>query len=282
MKLKIIDTGNLMCDGGAMFGSVPKVLWQKQYPCNNDNYCNLSMRALLIDLGDRVFLIDNGCGNKQSEKYYSYFYLNGEGNLLGSLHEAGYKPEDITDMVLTHLHFDHCGGGVQYNEDRSALELTFPNATYWAGKAQWDNYLNPNVREGDAYFKEDMMPVYEAGKLKLVDKDCVLAPGISVRIYNGHTPGQILPFITVAGKTMVYMGDLIPVAASVNVAWVSAYDSYPVTSMKEKTQFLEEAVENNYILFFEHDLFTQCCSVERTKRGFKPAKRGSLIDFIEA
>jgi glyoxylase-like metal-dependent hydrolase (beta-lactamase superfamily II) len=280
MKLKIIDTGNLMCDGGAMFGSVPKVLWQKQYPCNADNYCNLSMRALLIDIGDRVFLIDNGCGDKQSKKYYSYFHLNGEGSLLGSLRKAGYKPEDITDMVLTHLHFDHCGGGVKYNHDRTRLELTFPNATYWAGKTQWENYLNPNVREGDAYFKEDMMPVFEAGRLKLVECDCELAPGISVRIFNGHTPGQILPFIRYDDKTLVYMGDLIPVAASVPIPWVSAYDSYPVTSMKEKELFLNEAVDKGYILFFEHDLTTECCTVVRSNKRFKPLLKGSLTSFI--
>lgn len=281
MKLKIIDTGNLMCDGGAMFGSVPKVLWQKKYPCNAHNYCNLSMRALLVDAGDRVFLIDNGCGDKQSEKYYSYFHLNGEGTLLGSLKKAGYNREDITDMVLTHLHFDHCGGGVMYNMDRTKLEITFPNASYWVGKPQWENYLNPNPREGDAYFKEDMMPVYNAGKLKLVEKDCELAPGFVVRMFHGHTPGQLLPHIQINGKTLVYTGDLIPVAASIPVAWVSAYDSFPVLSLKEKSDFLEQAVKNNYILFFEHDLYTECCFVEKTARGFKAGVSGSLTQFLE-
>lgn len=269
-----------MADGGAMFGSVPKVLWSRFYPCNETNYCNLSMRSLLVDTGERVFLIDNGCGNKQSEKFYSYFHLNGDGNLLKSLNAAGYKPGDITDMVLTHLHFDHCGGGVYYNYDRTKLELTFPNATYWVGKSQWENYLNPNVREGDAYFPEDMLPVKEAGKLKLVEDDMELAPGFSVRMFNGHTPGQILPFIRCRDKTLVYAGDLIPVAASVRLAWVSAYDSYPVISMQEKEQFLTEAVQKNYILFYEHDLYTECSLVERAQKGFKMGKTGSLAEFL--
>ena len=237
------------------------------------------MRALLVDTGERLFLIDNGIGKKHSEKYESYFYLNGDGDLLNNLEKEGYKREDITDMVLTHLHFDHCGGGVFAKED-GTLDLTFPNATYWVGKPQWETYIYPNKRESDAYFKEDMMPVFEAGRLKLVDGDAELAPGFMVKMFHGHTPGQILPHIQVNGKTVVYTGDLIPVAASVPIPWVSAYDSYPVTSMEEKERFLKEAVENNYILFFEHDLYTECCYAEATPKGFKAGKKGTLDEFL--
>lgn len=280
LKIIKIETGNLMCDGGAMFGSVPKVLWEKQYPANEDNYCNLSMRSLLIEVGNRIILIDNGCGRKQSDKYYSYFYLNGDDTLLKSLNSAGYKPEDITDIILTHLHFDHCGGSVQWNAKKTNLDMVFPMATHWVGKTQWENYLNPNAREGDAYFREDMLPVFNSGKLKLIEEACEIAEGISVKIYNGHTPGQLIPHIKYKERTIVFMGDLIPVKASIPLAWVSAYDCYPVTSMKEKEAFLKEALKNNYLLFFEHDLYDECCEVAQTTKGIRAGKCGSLQSFL--
>ncbi len=280
MKIFKIETGNLKCDGGAMFGTVPKVLWQKQYPADEHNYCNLSMRALLIDTGERVVLIDNGIGNKQSDKYYSYFHLNGDDTLEASLKNHGYSADDVTDMVLTHLHFDHCGGGVRWNDAGEKLELVFPNARYWVGEKQWQNYLNPNVREGDAYFKEDMMPVFDAGKLKLVSQSMDLVEGIRFEMADGHTPGQIIPHIDYKGRTIVYMGDLIPVMASIPLAWVSAYDSYPVTSLKEKEAFLNKALDNNYLLFFEHDLYNECCELVLTQKGARPGKRGKLSDFL--
>lgn len=281
MEFHVIDTGNFMIDGGAMFGTVSKVQWSKLYPCNKDNYCNLSMRSLLVDTGDRVFLIDNGMGNKQSETFYAEYQQNGDGELIRSLNKAGYKPEDITDMVLTHLHFDHCGGGVYYNEDRTKLELTFPNAVYWVGKAQWENFLNPNKLEKGAFFKEDMMPVFEAGKLKFIEEDKKLVLGFSVRIFNGHTSGQILPFMSCKDKTLVYAADLIPLAASVQPEWISAYDTFPLISIQEKETFLNEAAENGYILFLEHDLYNECCLVERIGNGFKAGKTGSLKEFTE-
>ncbi|MFB6340335.1 MBL fold metallo-hydrolase [Saccharicrinis sp. FJH62] len=281
MEFHVIDTGNFMVDGGTMFGTVPKVQWSSLYPCNKDNYCNLSMRSLLVDTGNRVFLVDNGMGNKQSESFYADYHLNGSGELIRSLNSAGYKPEDITDMVLTHLHFDHCGGSVFYNADRTKPELTFPNAVHWVGKAQWDNFLNPNRLEQDAFFKEDMMPVFEADKLKFIDENKEFAPGFFVRIFNGHTPGQILPFITFKGKTLVYTADLIPMAASVQPDWISAYDTFPLISIHEKETFLKEAAENGYILFLEHDLYNECCLVEQTEDGFKVGKTGLLKEFTE-
>lgn len=278
MTLKVIETGNFMCDGGAIFGVVPKVLWQKQYPCNEQNYCNLSMRSLLVVTGDRVILIDTGCGNKQDAKFYSYYYLNGDDNLIGSLEKAGFSPDDVTDVVLTHLHFDHCGGCTQKNPD-GTFSVVFRNATHWVGARQWENYLNPNVREGDAYFTEDMMPVFEAGKLRLVEEPMQIVPGFGVELFHGHTPGQLLPVVEYKGKTIAYTGDLIPVMASIPLSWVSAYDLYPVTSMIEKEEFLNRACNNGYMLFFEHDVYNECCTLQRTEKGIRPLKKGMLSDF---
>lgn len=278
MTLKVIDTGNFMCDGGAIFGVVPKVMWQKHYPCNEQNYCNLSMRSLLVITGDRVILIDTGCGNKQDDKFYAYYYLNGDQTLLGSLNDAGYTPDDVTDVVLTHLHFDHCGGCTQKNPD-GTFSVVFRNATHWVGASQWANYLNPNVREGDAYFKEDMMPVFDAGMLRLVEEPMQIAPGFGVELFNGHTPGQLLPLVEYNGRTVAYTGDLIPVMASIPLSWVSAYDLYPVTSMVEKEAFLNRACNEGYVLFFEHDVYSQCCTLQRTEKGVRPLRKGMLQDF---
>ncbi|TAJ14038.1 MBL fold metallo-hydrolase [Marinilabiliaceae bacterium JC017] len=268
MKLSIIDAGNFMCDGGAVFGVVPKKMWEKQYPCDEENFCNLAMRCLLIDTGDRRILIDTGVGNKQSEKFYSYYKLNGEATLAGSLTKAGYSPGDITDVVLTHLHFDHCGGCVEW-DDTQQPKLVFPHADYWVSQDQWDNYLDPNVREGAVYFPENMMPIKEANRLKVVEASGEWLPGVELRLFNGHTPGQIVPVIHYKDKTIAYMGDLIPVAASMPLPWVSAYDVNPLASMKEKETFLEEAAQNGYILFFEHDLYNQCCTVTSTEKGIR-------------
>jgi glyoxylase-like metal-dependent hydrolase (beta-lactamase superfamily II) len=280
MKLFSIHTGNFKVDGGAMFGTVPKVLWNKQYPCDENNYCNLSMRSLLVDTGERVFLIDNGMGNKRSETFYSSYFLNREGDLIRSLNKEGYYSEDIADIVLTHLHFDHCGGGVHYNKDRTTLQLTFPNANYWVSRAQWDNYLNPNAFEADAYFPEDLKPVFEAGKLKLINEATELAPGFSVRIFNGHTPGQLVPVISYKGKTLVYAGDLIPLTASIRLLWISAYDANPVVTAMEKEHFLYEAMKNDYILFLEHDAYNECCKVKREYDDFVPGTAGSLTELF--
>lgn len=278
-KIAKIETGNFMCDGGAVFGVIPKVLWQKQYPSDDKNFVNLAMRCLLIDDGERVVLIDNGIGNKQSEKFYSHYHLNGEATIEKSLNEAGYNFEDITDMVLTHLHFDHCGYSVKRTTDNNLVPV-FPNANYWVSQNQWNNYLNPNIREGAVYFKENMMPIWEAGQLKIIDQNTHLMPGVELRLYDGHTPGQIIPFIKGEQRTMVYMGDLIPLMASVPLAWVSAYDTDPLKSIEEKQAFLEEAADNGYFLFFEHDINTECCTVEKTEKGILPKADYQLEQVI--
>ena len=266
MELIKIETGNFMADGGAVFGVVPKVMWVKQYPCNNDNYCNLSMRCLLVKTGDRIVLIDTGAGDKQSEKFFSYQHLNGDDSLCKSFDDAGVSLDQVTDVVLTHLHFDHCGGVVSKDQD-GVLSLAFPNATCWVAESQWENFHQPNVREGSVYFKENIVPVLESGKLKLVKEDMELCPGIKLRLFNGHTLGQIIPFISNNGKTIVYMADFIPLKASIPEAWVSAYDTNPMVSMSEKRMFLQEACENDYIMFFEHDLYNECCCLEMNDKG---------------
>lgn len=267
MKLIKIETGNFMVDGGAVFGAAPKVLWNRHYPCDEENYCNMAMRSLLIDTGERKILIEAGMGNKQNDKFYSYNRLFGDDTLHKSLAGAGYKPEEITDVVLTHLHYDHCGWCTYYDNEKE-LQLTFPNAQHWVGKKQWKNYLTPNRREADAYFLEDMMPVSEAGLLNLIEEETFeLIPGITIKQYHGHTPGHLVPFITYGNKTIVYPGDLVPVAQFISPSWVSGYDTYPVTTLEEKEPFLKEAYEQQQVLFLMHDYYIECCTVDIDTKG---------------
>jgi glyoxylase-like metal-dependent hydrolase (beta-lactamase superfamily II) len=260
MKLHKIEAGTFHVDGGAAFGVVPKKVWKNRYPCDEENYCNLSMRCLLIDTGEKRILIDTGTGDKQLNylKYYGFKEVINFDTELGKL---GYTCTDITDVVFTHLHFDHCGGTTKYNADRSKAELVFPNATHWVGETQWNNFLNPNVREGDSYFLENMLPVQEAGKLKLVNENQWICPEVEIRIFNGHTVGQLVTYINWADKTLVYVGDVIPLAANVPLAWISAYDTNPLLGMEEKKILLDEAASKNQILFFEHDAYTECCTI---------------------
>ncbi|SMO50888.1 Glyoxylase, beta-lactamase superfamily II [Saccharicrinis carchari] len=275
MQLFKIETGNFMADGGAVFGVVPKVMWQKKYPANADNYVNLTMRCLLIKTNNKIVLIDTGLGDKQSDKFFSYHHLNGDDSLYKSLKAINVSYDQVTDVILTHLHFDHCGGAVQKGADGNLLP-TFANARYWLSEAQWENFNNPNVREGSVYFKENILPIREAGLLNLIKEDGWLSPQIEMRIFNGHTKGQIIPIIKYHDKTIVYTADLFPVMASIPEAWVAAYDVDPVGSMNEKRAFLKEAVENNYILFFEHDLYNECCTLVQTEKGIQAGERFKL------
>ena len=261
MKLHKIEAGIFHVDGGAIFGVVPKRVWQKRYACDDENFCQMAMRCLLIDTGEKLILIDSGAGDKQLE-YLKYYDFKEVINFETELKKLGYKPKDITDVILTHLHFDHCGGCTKFNSDRSKVELTFPNATHWVGETQWKNFLQPNVREGDSYFPENMLPIQEVGKLKLVSENFELCPGIEIRLYNGHTVGQLVTYINTGIKTYVYVGDVIPIAPTVPVSWISAYDTYPIAAMDEKKILLDEAVEKRQILFFEHDAYTECCTVK--------------------
>lgn len=261
MKLYKIETGTFQVDGGAAFGVVPKRVWQKRYPCNDENFVRLAMRCLLIETGDKLILIDSGTGDKQLE-YLKYYDFVGVISFETELNKLGFSCSDITDVVYTHLHFDHCGGSTRYNSDKTNIELTFPNATHWVGEAQWKNFLNPNIREGDSYFPENIQPIHDAGKLKLVTENQWLCPDVELRLFNGHTVGQLVSYIHSDKKTYVYVGDVIPIAACLPVAWISAYDTYPITAMEEKKALLDEAAEKKQILFFEHDAYTECCTVK--------------------
>jgi len=279
MELHVIETGNLKLDGGAMFGVVPKTIWQKAYPADENNLCNWSMRCLLVVDGDRKILIDNGIGDKQDVNFLKHYHLNGEATLENSLNKAGYSKDDITDMVLTHLHFDHCGGSIEkIGEDR--YEPAFKNATYWISKPQWEWAIQPNRREKASFLKENIFPIMESGQLKLVESEGELFPGFHVRFYNGHTEGQMIPFISYNGKTIVFMADLLPSAAHVPLPYVMAYDTKPLITLKEKEQFFREAVENQYILFLEHDLYNECCTLEQTEKGVRVQKTLPLSEII--
>ncbi len=279
MQLYKIEAGIFHCDGGAVFGVVPKKVWQKRYPCDEENFCALTMRCLLIDTGEKRILIDTGCGNKQLD-YLKYYNIKGNVNFGDELNKTGYSCADITDVVLTHLHFDHCGNCTYYTDDETKeIKLTFSNADYWVGKAQWENFLNPNVREGNSYFAENMELVEKAGKLKLVDNTKWLCPEIEMRLFNGHSRGQICCYIHTGNTTLVDVGDIIPVAPAISIAWISAYDIDPVTAMEEKEKLLKEAEEKKQILFFEHDAYTECCTIKTVNGRYKLDETMNLQDI---
>jgi glyoxylase-like metal-dependent hydrolase (beta-lactamase superfamily II) len=279
MKLRFVETGNFMLDGGAAFGVVPKALWHKLYPADENNLCKFKLRSLLIEIQNRKIIVDTGIGLKQDEKFLSHYHLHGDETLMGSLQKMNVRPDEITDVILTHLHFDHCGGCVRFDESGNEV-ITFPNATHWVSRSQWDNYQNSNPREGAVYFKENMAAVERTGALQLVDDDLELLPGLSLRLFNGHTPGLMLPFIRTEKGVFVFVGDLIPVMASIPTAWVAAYDTMPVVSMREKDTLLAEAAEKGYILVFQHDFYVECCTVNKTPKGIKPLDVFNLDDVL--
>ena len=279
MQLYSINTGNLKLDGGAMFGVVPKVMWSKLYPCDENNLCNWIMRCLLIVEGDRKIIIDTGIGTKQSDKFFSNYYLNGDASLDKSLAEHGFTVDDITDVILTHLHFDHCGDAIRWNADKTDYVATFKNATYYISRKQWEWATHPNNREKASFLKENILPIQEKGKLQLIEQDGEILPGISVRLFNGHTDGQVIPFIHNNNTTVVFMADLLPSAAHIPLPYVMSYDTRPLITLDEKDNFLKEAAANNYILFFEHDLYHECCTVMETEKGVR-MKQAMMIEEI--
>jgi glyoxylase-like metal-dependent hydrolase (beta-lactamase superfamily II) len=280
MEIFTIDAGNFLCDGGGIFGGVPKLLWERQIKADSRNLIKLAMRCLLVVEGDRKILIETGAGDKLSWKFIENNGIEDPQLLIDSLKNAGFIPEDITDVLHTHLHWDHCGGGTKFN-DKNEVVLTFPNATYHFAKTQWENALNPNPREGDAYFENDILPVEKSGKLNLIENECEWFPGFELRIFNGHTPGMIVPLIKYKEKTIAYINDLVPLVANIPLKWISAYDLYPVTSMEEKNSFLREAFDNNYLLYFEHDTQFECATIRwDEKKGPLANKKGRLDDFI--
>ena len=280
MRLHVIDTGFFKLDGGAMFGVVPKSLWSRYQQPDENNLCTWAMRCLLIEKDDKRILIDTGMGNKQNEKFFSHYHPHGNTSLLGSLKAKGFSPEDITDVVLTHLHFDHCGGAVSKDADGN-LYTTFPNATYWSDKQHWNWAINPNAREKASFLKENILPIQEAGQLEFVNEYTKIIPELSFALANGHTEGMLIPHIQFGEETIVFMADLLPSPTHIPLAWVMGYDVRPLVTVREKETFLQEAVEKNYLLFYEHDAQTEASRVVATDRGnYKAGETGRLEDFI--
>ena len=280
MRLYKIETGNLKLDGGAMFGVVPKVLWQKLYPADENNLANWAMRCLLVETDNRKILIDTGMGDKQDAKFFSYYYPNGNETLENSLKKTGFNFEDITDVILTHLHFDHVGGAVKYNKNRE-LVPTFPNAIYHISKTHWDLAVNPNRREKASFLPENFLPLQKHNCLNLITEEGEIIPGIEIKIYNGHTVGQLIPYITFRDKKIVFGADLFPSTAHIPMPYIMGYDTQPLITLKDKERFFEEAIKENQILFFEHDLYNECCSLEKTEKGVKVENTFTLEDFIK-
>ena len=282
MQLHVIETGFFKLDGGAMFGVVPKSLWTRTNPADENNMCTWAMRCLLIEDGDRLILIDNGIGNKQDAKFFKHYYLHGDHSLDGSLKQAGFAPEDITDMFLTHLHFDHCGGGVDYvGDSREKLALHFPNARYWSNADHWQWATQPNAREKASFLKENILPMQESGQLNFVDLQANSPfEQFEVITADGHTDKQMLPKISYKGHTIVFMADLLPSTGHIPLPYVMGYDTRPLLTLEEKGAFLKEAADNGYVLFLEHDSVNQCCTVKHTEKGVRLDRAFPLSDIL--
>ena len=267
MNLYSIETGNFKLDGGAMFGVVPKSIWHKLNPPDANNMCNWAMRCLLVEHGNRLVLIDNGIGNKQDAKFMGYYYLNGDDTLTNSLNKRGFTEDDITDVFLTHLHFDHCGGSIKWNNNRDGYETAFKNATYWSNEAHWEWATKPNAREKASFLKENILPIQESGQLKFLKKGDSLFEGFNIHFVSGHTESMMLPIIDYKDRKIAYCADLLPSAAHIPLAYVMAYDTRPLLTLEEKGVFLKDAIDKNYALFFEHDAYNECGLLEATEKG---------------
>ncbi|MDR3140840.1 MAG: MBL fold metallo-hydrolase [Tannerellaceae bacterium] len=274
--IELLNTGYFYADGGAMFGVIPKTAWRRRYPVNDKNGCVLAMRSVLVTTGEgRIILIDNGAGNKRLKQfsYYNFFDLI---DLNDALIKRGISPGQITDVALTHLHFDHCGYTTYKDEKSGELRLSFPDATHWASRKQWENCLQPNPLEKDSLLIENIRPVADAGKLRLIDEDTRLCREINLRLYDGHTPGQIVPYIQTPERTVVFAGDVIPLAASVSPGWISAYDTFPVASYYEKVRLLEEAANEKQAVIYCHDAYTPCTGIKKINGSYKAGTKIEL------
>jgi glyoxylase-like metal-dependent hydrolase (beta-lactamase superfamily II) len=278
MQLFSINTGYFKLDGGAMFGVVPKSMWNRINPADENNMCSWALRCLLIQDGDRLTLVDTGMGNKQDEKFFRHYYLHGDDTIEKSLALYGFAKDDITDVILTHLHFDHCGGAIV--KDGDLFVPAFKNATYWSNERHWKWATEPNEREKASFLKENILPLQESGKLKFIETSPNdFPPNILIRQVFGHTDAMMLPQVSYKGKSILYMADLLPSAGHIPLPYVMAYDMFPLTTLNEKKSFITEAFENDYVLFFEHDPLIECCNLQMTDKGIRMKESFKLSDL---
>ena len=285
MKLHAIEAGNFKLDGGAMFGVVPKVLWNKTNPADANNQIDLAARCLLIEDGNRLILIDTGMGNKQSDKFFGFYNMWGDFNLEQSLKQKGFSKDDITDVFLTHLHFDHCGGAVSWNDSRTGYAPTFKNATYWSNENHWDWATKPNPREKASFLSENILPLQESGQLKFVQpnsnpNEIVSDLNFGVLFVDGHTEKQMIPHIKYQDKTIVFCADLLPTAGHIPLPYVMGYDTRPLLTMSEKEQFLKNVAANNYYLYLEHDAHNPIITLQETEKGVRLNEVFSINDIL--
>ena len=280
MQLYTIDTGFFKLDGGGMFGAVPKVIWSRTNPADQNNLCSWAMRSLLIEDGDKLILIDNGIGDKQDDKFLRHYYLHGDVSLHQSLAKHNFSPDDVTDVFLTHLHFDHCGGSVKWNKDRSGFEMTFKNAKYWSNADHWKWATEPNNREKASFLRENIYPIQEAGHLNFVEKEKGIFRNFDALFVDGHTEAQMIPHITYKDQTIVFAADLLPSTGHIPLPYIMGYDTRPLKTLLEKENFLKKAAEEKYIIFLQHDNYNECCTVEQTDRGVRLRDTFKLTDIL--
>jgi glyoxylase-like metal-dependent hydrolase (beta-lactamase superfamily II) len=269
MKLHTINTGFFKLDGGAMHGVVPKSMWKKSNPADENNLCTWAMRCLLMEENNKLILIDTGMGNKQDEKFFSHFLPHGDDTLEKSLNALGFSSDDITDVFLTHLHFDHCGGAIKRTGEK--LIPAFKNAIYWSNETHWNWAIQPNPREKASFLKENILPIQESGQLKLIEhkEGISFTDNMEIRFMNGHTDSMMLPLINYNGQKILYCADLIPSAAHISLPWVMGYDMRPLDTLSEKEKVFQEAIDNNWLLFFEHDRINELGSLQQTEKGVR-------------
>ncbi|MDB2336855.1 MBL fold metallo-hydrolase [Flavobacteriaceae bacterium] len=280
MRIYPIQTGNFKLDGGAMFGVVPKSIWQKTNPADSNNMIEMGMRSLLIEDGNKLILIDTGMGNKQSDKFFGYYYQFGDYSLDTSLASYGFHRDDITDVFLTHLHFDHCGGSIQWNKNQTGYEPAFKNAKFWSNQEHWNWATHPNPREKASFLEENILPIQESGQLNFISENSFQQIGFDVLKMDGHTEKQMLPKIFYQGKTIIFMADLLPTIGHIPVPYVMGYDTRPLLTIKEKEAFLSEAADNDYFLFLEHDAYSEICTVQHTNKGVRLKETHKFKDIF--
>ena len=280
MKIYPIETGNFKLDGGAMFGVVPKTIWQKTNPADSNNLIDMSMRCMLIEDGQRLILIDTGLGSKQSDKFFGYYHLFGNFSLESSLTKLGFHRDDITDIFLTHLHFDHCGGVIEWNSQKNLLQPAFKNAKFWSNDNHWKWASESNPREKASFLKENINPIRESGQLNFITNNSLEQIGFNVLFMDGHTEKQMLPKLSYKGKTLVFMADLLPTIGHIPLPYVMGYDTRPLLTIKEKAIFLKEAADNNYYLFLEHDAYNEICTVQHTEKGVRLKETHKFTDIF--